>query len=54
MFHIKKRYNKNNILQERALRFVYNDKCSISYQLLETDKSVTINIGILPAIKAKF
>ena len=49
MFHSKKLYNKNNVLH-----FVYNDKCSIFYQLLEKDKSVTINIGVLPAINAKF
>ena len=66
MCHSRKLNNKLNRLQNRALRIVYSDKCSTFYQLLEKDKSVTINarnlqyvvteifrikIGILPMTK---
>ena len=62
---VKKLITKFNRLQERALRIVYNGKCSTLYQLLEKGKSATIhsknlqylateifkvNIGISPTI----
>ena len=68
MCYSRKRNNKINRLQERALRIVYNDKSSTFYQLLEKDKSVTIHtrnlqylaieifkvkIGISPIIMAE-
>ena len=43
MFHSRKLNNKINILQERALRLVYNDFNSSFQQLLDNDNSFTIH-----------
>ena len=41
--HSKKTNKKFNRLQEKALRIVYNGKCSTFFQLLEKGKSVTVH-----------
>ena len=43
MFHNRTLNNKINKLHERALRMTYKDEKSTFFQLLEKDKSVTID-----------
>ena len=52
MFYSHKINNKINHLQERCLRIVCSDKASSFGKLLETDRSVTINIRNLQVVVA--
>ena len=53
MCHNRKPNSKLNRLQEKALRFVCNNKCSVFYQLFEEDKSGTINTRNLQYLAAE-
>ena len=52
MFHSRSMNNKINYLQERCLRIVCSDKTSSFGKLLETDRSVLIDIRNLQILKA--
>ena len=43
MFHSRKSNNKINLLHERALRMVYNDRISSFQDLLDKDNSFTVH-----------
>ena len=48
MFHSRKLNNKINKLHERCLRTVYNT--STYEELLETDNSISVHFGNIPAL----
>ena len=43
MFHSRKSNNKINLLHERTLRMIYNDRISSFQELLEKDNSCTVH-----------
>ena len=43
MFHSRKSNNKINLLHERALRMIYNDRISSFQDLLDKDNSFTVH-----------